>query len=269
LTDAQKTAIRQYELIQKMRAGRDSVVDDKGAGRTDNRSKDPNTRAFQVLVSLICSVQTNDLITDRIMARLLAEKGSITIEKYANMTPEELQKKIKDMNYFRKKSVYITLAAQNIVENHDGIVPSDFDEIVKMKGVGPKIAHILLDCAFGKVEGIAVDTHVHRISNILKWVDTKTPEHSMKGLMKLFPEDYWDGFNVMLVGFGQSICSSRNPDCARCLLNNECPVGKINMKSPQKKGKKGKKQKIELELESETETESESKSKSESESESE
>jgi endonuclease-3 len=267
LTDIQKTAIRQYELIQKMRAARDSVVDDKGAGRTDNKSKDPNTRAFQVLVSLILSVQTNDLITDRIMARLLAEKGSVTIEKYAILTPEELEKKMKDMNMYRKKSVYITLAAQNIVENHNGVVPGDFDEIVKMKGVGPKIAHILLSCAFGRTEGIAVDTHVHRISNILKWVDTKNPEQTMKGLHKVFPEEYWDGFNVMIVGFGQSICSSRNPDCARCLLNNECPVGKINMKSPQKKGKKGKKQKIELELESESETESESKSESESESE--
>lgn len=249
-----------------MRAPRNSVVDDHGVGRTDNKSKDPNTMAFQVLVSLILSVQSNDLITDRIMARLLAEKGSVTIEKYAKMTAEELEKKIKDMNFYRKKSVYITLAVQNILENHDGIVPSDFDEIVKMKGVGPKIAHILLSCAFGRTEGIAVDTHVHRISNILKWVDTKTPEKTMVGLHKVFPEEYWDGFNVMIVGFGQSICSARNPDCARCLLNNECPVGKINMKAPKGKGKKGKGKKGKKEKsESESELESESESESESE----
>lgn len=232
-----KEAIRQYEIIRQMRKKKDAVVDIQGVGRFVAKDGDQDRNAFQQLANTILSVQSNDKHTDKVFERLLQEEGGVTIEKYANLSYQEMEDKISDMNHKKKKAIYIKDVAVRIRDELKGKVPNTLEGLQKFKGVGPKVALITLEGAFRKTEGIAVDTHVHRISNILKWVDAKTPEKTMIQLQNLFPKKYWRKINKTVVGFGQQICNARSPKCEICLLNKECSVGKIKLQK--QKAKKG------------------------------
>ena len=218
-----------------MRENRDAVVDSKGVGATVNPEIDPNENAFQILVNVLLSIQTNDLVTDKIMKRLLEEEGGITIQKYSELSADKFKKKIPDINFNKKKSEWIVDVAKSITDDYNGKVPDSFEELTKFKGVGAKVAHLVLQIGFDKVEGICVDTHVHRISNILGWVKTNNPNATMTALEKVFDKEYWRDLNPTIVGFGQSICAARNPKCEECLLNDECSIGKTVMKKVNKK----------------------------------
>jgi endonuclease-3 len=102
-------------------------------------------------------------------------------------------------------------------------VPEDYDKVIKLPGIGNKMAYLYLKCCCNKIEGIAVDTHVHRISNRLGWVNnTKTPEETRKGLQKWLPHEYWYDANMYLCGFGQTICEAKKPKCEECGLKDIC-----------------------------------------------
>jgi endonuclease-3 len=112
--------------------------------------------------------------------------------------------------------------AQIIKDEYEGDPPEEYKEIIKFPGIGPKMAYLYLTHCCDKVEGIAVDTHVHRICNRLKWVDTKTAEETRKNLQQWMPKDYWDDVNTLLVGLGQMICEAKKPKCDDCRLNKLC-----------------------------------------------
>ena len=110
------------------------------------------------------------------------------------------------------------------LEAYDGDIPDKIENLVKLPGIGPKMGYLALACAWGINDGIGVDVHVHRICQRLKWTkNPKNPEETRKQLEAWLPKDRWLEINVMLVGFGQQICSAKNPKCIECINNAICP----------------------------------------------
>lgn len=123
---------------------------------------------------------------------------------------------IKNVGFHNKKSVFIKKTAQILKDNYDGKVPSTLKELCDLPGVGSKMALITLHVGFGIIDGISVDTHVHRITNLLGWVKTDTPEKTRLDLQSWVPREHWGEINVTLVGFGQTVCSSIKPKVLSC-----------------------------------------------------
>lgn len=115
------------------------------------------------------------------------------------------------------------------MSQYKGAIPNNIPDLIKLPGVGPKMAHICMNAAWGIVTGIGVDTHVHRISNRLGWVSkpTKEPEKTRQELERWLPHEHWDEINVLLVGFGQTTCTPINPKCSACMLTKLCPSCKL------------------------------------------
>ncbi len=180
---------------------------------------------FNVLVSCILSLRTKDSITYPASKKLFRTAG--TPKKIAEMPLSKLKKIIKQVNYYKTKAERIKKISQQIVNNYKGKVPDDFDELMKFKGVGRKTANIVITYGYGK-DGLAVDTHVHRISNRLGWVKTKTPEKTEFALKKSVPKKYWYWVNELLVRHGQNICTPISPFCSKCHVEKYCP--KIGVK---------------------------------------
>ncbi len=176
---------------------------------------------FKVLIRTVLSQRTRDENTDQ-AAQKLFQAGYDNPEKLANADPGELYDLIKPAGMYRQKAERIVKIAQYIVKKLGGRVPDSLEGLTKLPGVGRKTANIVLFVSFGK-PAIAVDTHVHRISNRLGWVRTKTPEETEKALMELLPKDLWGPINGSMVEFGRRVCLPRNPKCAQCPLRKVCP----------------------------------------------
>lgn len=134
---------------------------------------------------------------------------------------------------------YIKKTTEILKNKYNSDIPSTAEDLCKLPGVGPKMAHLCMLTAWGKVTGIGVDTHVHRISNRLGWVKTKTPEETRKALQDWLPQELWSEVNELLVGFGQQICLPQRPRCSTCLNRELCPFGVAELRgsSKIKKGK--------------------------------
>ncbi len=189
----------------------------------EHGEKDP----FKVLIKTILSQRTRDENTDE-AARRLFEAGYDTPQKLANARPEDLYDLIKPAGMFRQKAERIIKVAREILERFGGKVPDTLEELTSLPGVGRKTANIVLYVSFGK-PALAVDTHVHRISNRLGWVKTKTPEETELALMEILPKELWGPINGSMVEFGRRICLPRNPRCTECPLRRECEYAKINL----------------------------------------
>ena len=179
------------------------------------RSEDP----FKVLVSCILSLRTRDETTARVSRRLY--EIADTPREIASLHLLTLEKAIRPVNYYKTKARRIKQISKEIVENHKGKVPDNFDDLLAFKGVGRKTANIVMVYGFHR-PGIPVDTHVHRVSNRLGWVNTKTPEKTESALRSLLPQRYWLGINDIFVQFGQNICRPRNPKCWECPVSRYC-----------------------------------------------
>ncbi|XP_053221613.1 endonuclease III-like protein 1 isoform X3 [Podarcis raffonei] len=127
-----------------------------------------------------------------------------------------------------RKVSYIKQTTAILKEDYAGDIPRTLTELVKLPGVGPKMAHLVMDIAWQDVSGIGVDTHVHRISNRLKWAkkETKLPEETRLALEEWLPRDLWSEINWLLVGFGQQVCLPVNPRCSECLNRDICPASR-------------------------------------------
>jgi len=235
ISDHQKT----FELIKEMRKDKNAPVDLLGSHLQFNEDDPKDVQGFQLITSLILSVQTKDQITDMIMKRML-EKG-LNLDFIDKMSLEELKNMIYETNFNNNKAKYLKTLAQTLKKDYNGKMPEKYEEILKLPGVGPKIAILYMQFQLNKNVGIAVDTHVHRISNRLNWVKTKTPEGTRKELQVMFEKDVWIEINEILVGFGQTVCLPINPKCKECLLNEICPEGIKNLKMEGSRGKKTKK----------------------------
>ena len=230
-----------------MRKGNDAPVDTMGASQLADPKATPNEFAFQTLVSLMLSSQTKDQVNAEAMG-VLRENG-LSIKMIIEVEEKELNKMIEKVGFHNKKAKYIKDATQIIIDKHEGKVPSNFDSLLDLPGVGPKMAHLLLQQCFDQTIGISVDTHVHRIANRLKWVPapTPTPEKTAEALQEWLPKEKWSRINEMLVGFGQTICKPLYPKCYECKAKDICPYeGKLEKQSGSKS-----KSKVEIVVEEE------------------
>ena len=218
-----------YEKIKLMRNANDAPVDLVGSALNPDLNADKDTQNFQLLVSLILSVQNRDQSTADAM-KAFKEHG-LTVDKVYKMTIQEVENVIKKVNFYKNKAKYIQTAATTIKEKYNGKIPGNKETVMNFPGVGNKIANLYMFYAENKVEGIAVDTHVHRICNRIGWTSTVHPDKTMEELHRWVDKEYWSKINELLVGFGQQICLPINPKCGQCLINHICPTGKINIMS--------------------------------------
>lgn len=178
---------------------------------------------FKVLVTTVLSQRTKDENTERASQRLFEVYGSV--EELAKAKPEDLYELIRASGMYKQKAERIVRIAREIVEKYGGKVPNTLDELLKLPGVGRKTANIVLWVSFGK-PALAVDTHVHRISNRLGWVKTKRPEETEEELKKLLPPELWGPLNGSMVEFGRRVCKPLRPRCAECPLREMCAYPK-------------------------------------------
>ncbi|CAG7785023.1 unnamed protein product [Allacma fusca] len=240
------------ENIKQMRIGKDAPVDTMGCERTMEDNVAPKVRRFQTLLSLMLSSQTKDPVTYAAMERLKSGR-SLTIDKILDMSEEELGKTIIPVGFWKKKSIYIQKTSQILRDKYNDDIPDTIEGLCSLPGVGPKMAYIAMNVAWEKNAGIGVDTHVHRISNRLGWTgkkETKNPEATRKALESWLPSEVWQEFNILLVGFGQTVCVPLKPKCSSCLNNQLCPFGKAELRSRKGSTKKSKKSKFPKEEES-------------------
>lgn len=181
--------------------------------------------ALQLLVATILSAQCTDVRVN-IVTKDLFRKYK-TVGDYADADPEAFQDDIRSTGFFRNKTKSILSMAQALVEKHDGKVPDTMDELVALPGVGRKTANVVLGNAFGKNEGVVVDTHVTRISNKLKLTNNKDAVKIEKDLVKLVPRDDWTLFSHLLIWHGRDICPARKPKCEICPLHHLCPGAEV------------------------------------------
>lgn len=211
-----------HENIVKMRAETTAAVDTMGCEKCFDTDLDDKVRRFQILVSLMLSSQTRDEITFATMTEL--KKHKLSVDFIDTITNDELEKLIKSVGFFRRKAVYLKKTAEILKQDYGGDIPRRLEDLMKLPGVGPKMAHLAMKVAWNEITGIAIDTHLHRICNRLKWVqNTKSPEQTRVQLEAWLPKEYWNDINHLLVGFGQSICLPVKPKCAECLNNHICP----------------------------------------------
>ncbi len=180
-----------------------------------NERRDP----FDVLISTILSLRTKDAVTRAASRKLLAKADSP--EAILRLKPEEIEELIYPVGFYKTKARTLRQVAESLIEKYGGQVPDDLEELLTLKGVGRKTANLVVTLGFGK-PGICVDTHVHRMSNRLGYVQTKTPEDTEMRLREILPHEYWLEYNDLLVTWGQNICKPISPLCSKCAIYDYC-----------------------------------------------
>ncbi len=176
---------------------------------------------FELLVATILSAQTTDNHVNKVTERLFQKYRSI--EDYAKAPLSSLQKEISSINFYKNKAKYIKEAAKMIVEKFNGEVPRTMDELMRLPGVARKTANIILSNAFGIKEGIAVDTHVKRLSLRLGLTRNEDPVKIERDLMDITPKEEWSNLSHLLILHGRKVCQAKRPDHKNCILYDLCP----------------------------------------------
>ncbi len=174
---------------------------------------------FHVLVSTVISLRTKDEVTDVASRRLLARARGP--RELLRLPQKSIEKLIYPAGFYRTKAGHLRAIAGLLIERHGGKVPSGMDELLELPGVGRKTANLVRNLGFG-LEGICVDTHVHRISNRLGWVATRAPAETENALEAVLPRKHWIAINTILVQFGQTTCTPVSPFCSRCPVAKGC-----------------------------------------------
>jgi endonuclease-3 len=178
-----------------------------------------NRDPFRVLVATMISLRTKDDVTLRAATALLSQAPTPAL--LAALPESRIAKLIFPAGFYRTKAKHLREVGGRIVHEHGGEVPSTIEELLAFPGVGRKTANLVRNLGFG-LPGICVDTHVHRISNRMGWVTTKTPEQTERALMDILPERHWIGINELLVRYGQSVCTPVSPRCSSCPVTEWC-----------------------------------------------
>ena len=176
---------------------------------------------WELLVAVVLSAQCTDKMVNKVTRRLFRKYRKI--EDYATADLTEFEQDIRPTGFYRSKARYIITSAQIILKEHGGRVPERMEELLKLPGVARKTANIILGNAFGKVEGIAVDTHVKRLAQRLGLSKHQDPNKIEQDLMRLFPRRHWFKLTYLLIEHGRRVCQAQKPACDRCFLNELCP----------------------------------------------
>ena len=178
---------------------------------------------LELLVATILSAQCTDKQVNKVTKTLFEKYCSV--EDYAEADLLEFEQDIHSTGFFRNKAKNIRAACQRIIDDHDGKVPSTMEELVQLPGIARKTANVILSDAFGKTEGVVVDTHVGRIAQRLGLSQERYPEKIERDLMALIPREKWRLLSHLLIRHGRTLCMARNPQCDDCFLLTDCPEG--------------------------------------------
>ncbi len=176
---------------------------------------------FQLLIATILSAQTTDVTVNKITPSLFAKYP--TVEALAHAPVEDIKTLIKPVNYHNTKAYNIKKLSEILVKEFNGKTPDTMANLVKLPGVARKTANVLLSQAFGRAEGIVVDTHVKRLSERLGLSRQKTPEKIEIDLMKIIPMEKWISFPYRLIMHGRKVCNAKKPLCSICVVSHLCP----------------------------------------------
>jgi len=183
------------------------------------------TNPLEILVATILSAQTTDERVN-IVTKTLFKKYK-TPADYANVDIKELEQDIHSTGFYHNKARNLQQCCQLLITKFDSQVPKTMSELIELPGVARKTANIVLYNSFGVVEGIAVDTHVRRLSQLLGLANTDNPEKIEQELMKITPKEAWMKITDLLIFHGRQVCIARRPKCAMCVLNKICPSATI------------------------------------------
>ncbi|HJU65797.1 MAG TPA: endonuclease III [Gemmatimonadaceae bacterium] len=229
---AAKTARAKPAAPKRVHAPRVPVAAKATEYLTRLRSAYPDARcsldhrnAFELLVATILSAQCTDarvnMVTPTLFARF-PDAGSM-----AEADQAELEELIRSTGFFRSKAKSLRGMARALVDRHGGSVPSTMEELTRLPGVGRKTANVILGNAFGRNEGIVVDTHVTRLSQRLGLTRETDPVRIEQALLPLFPRDQWTMLAHLLIDHGRAICDARAPRCGECFLADLCPSARV------------------------------------------
>jgi endonuclease-3 len=203
------------ETIRSMRA---AVGEGQIASVTEiaNRDRDP----FRILISTILSLRTKDEVTTAASERLFALADRP--RTLAALDARRIERAIYPVGFYKTKARTVRDVSRRLDQEFSGRVPDTIESLLTFKGVGRKTAALVVSLGYGR-EAICVDTHVHRISNRLRWVSTRTPAETERALMIVLPRRHWIGINDTMVSFGQRVCVPVSPRCSVCPLSAGCP----------------------------------------------
>jgi endonuclease III len=184
-------------------------------------AKEQQEDPFQVLIATMLSAQTKDAVTAAASERLF--RVARTPDAMAKLPESRIEKLIYPVSFYRNKAVHVRDTCRQIVSRYGGRVPASMEELLTLPGVGRKTANLVLILAHASRENICVDTHVHRISNRLGWVRTRTPGDTEQALYGVTRPRWWPVINLYLVTWGQNVCRPVYPLCPQCVLVDICP----------------------------------------------
>ncbi len=200
------------------------AIDDMDLPAVEKIAEESQEDPFEVLISTMLSAQTRDAVTAAASARLF--KVARTPRTMAKLTAKRIERLIYPVSFYRHKAQHVKETCQLLVERFGGRVPGTMPELLTLPGVGRKTANLVLILSFKSVKNICVDTHVHRISNRLGWVATRTPDETEQALYKATHRRWWPYINLYLVTWGQNVCRPVYPRCGECVIREHCATGR-------------------------------------------
>lgn len=218
-----------YAAVKEMRISgpaSKAAVDTMGCERLGQDDVTPKIKRFQTLIALMLSSQTKDTTNAVAMARLQTELPAwkegepvgLNLENILAVDPKLLNELIWVVGFHNNKTKYIKATAEILRDKFNGDIPDTIEGLISLPGVGPKMGYLCLSGAWGRTEGIGVDVHVHRITNLWGWHKTKGPEETRLALQAWLPKELWHEINWLLVGFGQKVCLPVGRKCGDCTL---------------------------------------------------
>lgn len=208
------------EIINNLQIATNSMVRPSVTTIIEQYGQNP----FLVLISCLLSLRTKDTVSLPASERLFSL--ATTPDAMLTLSPETIQKAIYPVGFYRQKTGQIFKICTILLEKYNGLVPHTQEELLLLPGVGPKTVNLVLSEGFG-IPAICIDTHVHRISNRLGIVQTKTPSETEIALKALLPKEYWSTYNRLMVMWGQNVCLPISPLCSQCPLLPLCPQNNV------------------------------------------
>jgi endonuclease-3 len=216
-----------YSIVEELRADKTAPLDTDGGEALPERHLGEKVYRFQVLVALMLSSQTKDAVVGDAMRAM--QKHGLTVENIHATDALMLNGLINKVGFHNNKTKYLKQVAEILINEYDCDIPPTADEMIKsLSGVGPKMAYIVENVAFGISTGIGVDTHMHRIFNDIKWVNSKTPEQTREQLEGWLPKERWIEVNMLWVGFGQESQQQKEKILKKALKSSR-PIEALNL----------------------------------------
>ena len=224
-TRRQSLRNRRAETPARLRARLDQIIARLEQAYPDAICALHHHNPLELLVATILSAQSTDARVNLVTPALFTKYR--TARDYAAADPRVFEQEIHSTGFFRNKTKSILGMAQALVERHGGAVPATMEQLVELPGVGRKTANVVLGTAFGKNEGVVVDTHVQRLSTLLGLTQQRDPVKIERDLMALVPRDKWTWFSHTLIQHGRKVCIARRPRCGECVVHRWCPSSRV------------------------------------------